>query len=386
MIPLPCHLMWSCGRLAVASTQPTGRAKRVYALVGLLLAALSIGFYTLGQRPAIEGDVKASQTQPTSVGGGTSAETEFWKTIHKTQPVYKTAEARCLVDGTSFDLPSNPPGSGNRAGGTATDLMPIAIRPDEDSSIKPNFDLQEFEQKMGTCNTCGATYMDIDMFNISSSRIENGVANLQAWDLSSSLPSLDPGEHESWTSDVQSFVRYKVQVQAGFPPNELGFTALAGAYCTNFSTWYGKDYTVPSPAFYALASAQIRLDLEQDLPAGIAERSLSAMLLGELYRLLGRRADASKWFELARNLGGLDKQLLVVLGASERFLEQGDFSLKRVPDLEGKEPPPIGWQIDNMLPNISGHITQHRKDWAGLDDPAEIEAKIISVIAKGAGF
>ncbi len=189
----------------------------------------------------------------------------------------------------------------------------------------------------------------------------------------------------AWTSDVKSFVRYKTQQQAGFPHNELGFAALSGAYCSNFSSWYGKDFTVPSPAFYALAAANIKSDLEQDLPANLSGRSISAMLLGELYRLLGRSDDAAHWFDQARNLGGLDPDLLVVLEFSESNLANGDYSLKRVPDQEGGQVPPIRWQIDLMLPNISGHIAEHREDWAGLDDIDEIEEKIISVISAGAG-
>lgn len=362
------------------------RPKGSNAFIFFLLVVLFVFVFTVGQGPA----------DPTTAAGGQGgdpdqtaepmSEEDFWKHIEKSQPVFNVAETQCLVDGTKFDMPFNPRGSDNRAGGVATDLMKIAIRPAEDSEIKPNFDLQEFEQKMGTCPTCGATYMDIDLFNIRSTRIENGVDNLQAWDLSERIPGLVVEENESWTTDVRGFVRYNVQQQAGFPPNELGFTALAAAYCTNFSVWYGKEYTVPSPAYYALAAAQIRVDLEQDLPQEPSERSISAMVLGELYRLLGRSADSAHWYSYARGQGSLAPGFLVVLEFSENNLANGDFSLKRIPDMEEGKVPPIGWQIDNMLPNINGHITQHRNDWAGLDDPVEIEAKIISVIAAGAGY
>lgn len=354
------------------------------AFIFFLLAALFVFVFTVGQGPADKAGPRVGHAE--AQARGQISEDDFWKSINDHLPAYEGAETDCLVDGTKFELPIALKGSDNRAGGVATDLMKIAIRPDEDSAIKPNFDLQDFEQKMGTCPSCGATYMDIDLFNIRSSRLKNGLENLKSWDLSANIPALVAEENDSWTTDVRAYVRYNVQQQAGFPPNELGFTALAAAYCTNFSTWYGKDYTVPSPAFYALAAAQIRIDLEQDLPPEPSGRSISAMVVGELYRLLGRSADAAHWFEYARNLGGLDQQVLAVLTASEGYLADEDFSLKRVPDLEGRVAPPIGWQIDNMLPNINGHIAQHRNDWAGLDDPVEIEEKINSVISEAAGY
>ncbi len=371
------------------------------AFIITFLVILFFFVFTVGQGPKDEDTTADEHVEGQAPAEDLSLEDAFWKYINERQPAYEYAETDCLVDGTKFDLPISPKGSGNIAGGVATDMMAIAIRPDEESAIKPNFDLQQFEKKMGTCPDCGATYMDIDYYNAQSSLIENGIEKLSTWDLSSFLPALDAKESESWTSDVKSFVRYKTQQQAGFPHNELGFGALSGAYCSNFSAWYGKDFTIPSAAFYALAAAQIKVDLEQDLPANITGRSISAMVLGELYRLLGRSDDAEQWYKHARSLEhsddaeqgskparslkGLDANAMFVLEFCEGNLANGDFSLKRVPDLEGTSPPPIGWQIDFMLPNISAHIADERGEWAGMDDIGEIEARIISVISAGAG-
>lgn len=353
------------------------------------LAALFIFVFTIGKGEG-GSTAEALKDKDSEHGDATelSASEQFWAAIEEHQPVYTSINYECLVDGTEIPVPNKQ--SDNRLGGVATDLMKIALGPPKSGLGRPDFELQEFEQLLCTCPACGATYMQIDLINMRSGMVPGALDAIKKWDLAEALPGLAGKPVESWTYDEKSLVRYLTMKQAGFPNYELGFYALSGAYCSNFAVWYGRDYTVPSPAFYALAAAEMSRDLEAGIPERSNERAPTALALGEAYRLLDRPEDAKHWFSEAEQLfraaheGGAIKDedlehYLQVTAAMQEMIAEGNSSLNVV-NIPGMPPPPLGsWYLEEMLPNINGHIIQHRGDWSGLKDPSKIIEQISSL-------
>ena len=326
----------------------------------------------------------APQTPPAAGAGGEaegpgSELSQFWAQATQRIPNYTTFESACPVDATVLAVPNTP--TDNNFGGVTTDLMKIALVQADDGSNRPEFDLQEFEQKLVTCPTCGGTFMAVDLSMIITNRIDGAQENVKYWDLQQAAPGLDLASEPDWTYDVRSYLRYKQQQNAGYPASELAYTALAGAYCSNFGAWYGRETVIPSPALYALAAANLRQDLEQGLPESEFERSVNSMLLGEMNRLLGREQQAAHWFAQARQQGGLTEGFQTVIDFLGRELEEGNHSLMRIPDREEMPPPPFGWQVDLMLPGINGQLDAHRGDWAELETVEEIESAIAALIS-----
>jgi hypothetical protein len=349
--------------------QQWGATAFVFVFLGLLLLFV----FLVSRRPAEDG-----ADAPVVTG----AQASFWDGLAQRAPEYTTVSYNCPVDGTALDVPNRV--RDNRYGGVASDFMKITLAPPEGGYGQPDLTMQEWEMMPATCPTCGATYMEIDLLNLSSQMLPGGLAALQEWDLAEAAPPLADVPPAEWTRDEQLFVRYLTHRQAGFPGTELGYAALPAAYASNFAVWYGKDYAVPSVAYYALAAARMRADLDSGLPEREGERALIMFDLAELYRLLGRPEDASAWFDSALDSGLLDEGRLAALEQLGASLEAGDFSLERV-KIEGLTAPPVGWYLDTMLPAINGHISEHRADWNSLDDPAVIEGAIVQRIAERRG-
>lgn len=343
------------------------------AFVFVFLALLLLFVFLVSRKPA-------SETEDAPIL--TDATTSFWDGLAQRAPEYTIRPSECPVDGTALTVPSRV--RDNRYGGVASDFMKITLAPPPDEFSQPDLTMQEWEKMPVSCPTCGATFMEIDLLNLSSQMVPGGLAALKEWDLAEAAPPLADVPPEQWTRDEQLFVRYLTHKQAGFPGTELGYAALPAAYASNFSVWYGKDYAVPSAAYYALAAARMRADLDAGLPEREGERALIMFDLGELYRLLGRPQDSADWFGRALDTGQLDEGRLSALEQLKAALDAGDYSLERV-RIEGLDAPPVGWYLDTMLPAINGHITEHRADWNTLDDPAAIEQAIFERIAERRG-
>jgi len=341
----------------------------VLAFIFVFLAALLFFVFMVSREPAEDEQKPAADA--------TSLVT-FWDGLAQRAPEYKPLPYDCPVDGTQFDVPRKV--RDNRYGGVASDLMKISLAPPEQEYGLPDLSRQEWELMPATCPTCGATFMEIDLINLQSAMVSGGLQAVRSWNLGKACPPLKNVPHVKWTSDERLFVHYLTLKQAGFPGTELGYAALTAAYGSNFSIWYGQDYSVPSVAYYALAAALMRKDLEAGLPASDAERAAVMFDLGELYRLLGRADDSARWFAQAKDSGHLEQSRLEVLKQLEDSLAAGDFALQRV-KIEGLTAPPVGWYLDTMLPAINGHITEHRAEWNTMDDPAAIERAIGEHIA-----
>jgi len=155
---------------------------------------------------------------------------------------------------------------------------------------------------------------------------------------------------------------------------------MQGAYAANFGTWYGKEVTIPSCAFYALAAAYFKRALAEDETLPPEGRSITLMVQGEAYRLLGREEDALAAFQQVRDLGLLDAYTLPVLDQIEELAKTNQYSLERAA-VAGMIEPPNGYYLDEMLPAINGHIAHARDSWNQLDDPNEILAAIDALLA-----
>ncbi len=358
------------------------------------LAALFIFVFTVGvktdehQHDAHQAGAQSQQPGTQGQQAPLTPQEQFWVSVEEHKPVYSPVTSNCPIDDTPVELKHVE--SDNRLGGVATDLMKVALGPPPTGVGRPDFELQEFEQLLGTCPECGATFMQIDLINIRSLLGQKAIDALKDWDLADAAPALADKPFDTWTYDEKSLARYLTLKQAGFPHYELGFYALSGAYCSNFAVWYGREYTIPSPAFYALAAAEFASDLEHGRPERISERAPVALSLAELYRLLDRPDEANKWFETAIELfqeasdtGGMQPEsiehYLKVTSAMHALVGQRDLALQVV-NIPGMPPPPLGnWYLEEMLPNINGHIIEHRPDWAGLTDPGKITTNILGL-------
>jgi hypothetical protein len=339
-----------------------------------LIAVVIILVFTLGveREPVAE-----TQTETTDTQKGDSAEPkDFWAVLAEQQPEYSDAKYKCPVDGTELTVPSRI--KDNRFGGVASDLMKISLASPETGLGTPKLDVQEWQLMPATCPDTLATFFEVDLFNIERGLFPGASKKLLAWDLALLAPGLAERGPEEWTDDERLLVRYLTLRQAGFPDTELGFAALACAYATNFALWFGKDYRVPSPAYYVLAISHMRRDLEHGLPADSRARAATAMACGELYRLLDRSEDAQQMFNTAHEQDALTEFELQVLNELEGLLESGDRSLNRI-NVQNLPAPPIGWYLDLMLPAMNGHIAQFRDVYSDIDEPEQILSKILAL-------
>jgi len=307
----------------------------------------------------------------------------FWQLVEQHKPQYVTDKLNCLVDGTKVELGNLlNKDSDNRYGGVTSDVMSIALAPPPGGMGQPDFLFQDWMKLPGTCPTCGATYMEIDLHNISIGLVPNGEKALKAWKLAEQAPPLAKVPKDKWTSDERLFVRYLTMRVAGFPRGELGFYSLPCAYASNFCGWYGDPlaYRVPAPAFYALAATELKAELDDPSSrASDLDKATAAMMMGECYRLLGRFVDAAKGYERARKFNTLDDVTLDVLKQLESWQTQGDSQLHRV-EVQDARRPPVGWYIEEMLPAINANLDATRAQWAALDDRDQIVQQILATI------
>jgi hypothetical protein len=268
----------------------------------------------------------------------------------------------------------------NAFGGVLTDLMKVALDPPEKRPGRPSILVQNYDQLLSTCPTCGATYFDIDFVNINGGRPAGAAEKLRAdWNLRELCPKLDAVDKTKWTYDQQAFARYLTQKTAGFPDGELGYDALSGAYNSHLSIGYGRNYYITGAAWYALAAARFRQYIDAGAYANPQEASLVAMTLGELYRLLGRPADAKTYFDKALTIGGLDTDAKDILTKLEALVDNGDYTLQLAP-LKNMKRPPLGWYAEQILPNVNAELDYQRETWGKLNDPDVIEQLICDSI------
>jgi hypothetical protein len=331
---------------------------------------------------------------------------EFLDRVAASQPAFGAGEAVCPVDQTKFSLPNQQPGQDNGLGGVATDLMKIALAPSGKAGARYDLTQQQYDRLRGSCPTCGATYMAIDIHNLSSGLVASGASNLKlGWKPESLAPELDASRGDGWTKDEEALAHYLTLRTAGWPAYELGFTALSGAYTANLSAALDRERRLPGAGFYALAAAEFRRSLAiMEQQPGEAQ-AITLMTLGELQRLLGQTENAASSFaaaraEFARQLAAIptkssatstaqqqaDMQAftmrrnrindtLTILSQLEGYLKAGDLQLHRADT--GQPAPPDGWQLDRLLPAINADLEKHREESAGLTDPQLVVDRLL---------
>jgi hypothetical protein len=342
--------------------------------------------------PKSKSEVRKEIEDQQDVAEATSQlEKTFWEAMEANQPNYASVNYDCPVDGTQISVPSRKMNNG--VGGIASDLMKIAIAPPEKGVGPPKLDVQEWQLALATCPTCGATFMEIDMVNFRNKALFPGAeVKLKQFRLSEASPALAAIEYNRWTADQHNYAHYLTLKQAGFPESELGFAALQCAYGTNFAVYYGDEYSVPSPAYYALAAAHMSKSVSEGPGQNPRAYAAVAMTCGELYRLLARPDDARAMFDKAAAVykdaaaESPEKKFdEPALNALRALLDSGSTGLEQI-NVQKLDEPPIGWYLLMMLPNINAHISQHRGYWSKFDDAEEIRTEIEAQFAgKSAG-
>ena len=358
----------------------------ILALLALVFGAAGVAYHYMSGPKAVPHDEAEFPGETTADAARIAEEERFWDLLEKQKPVFGQIQHACFVEDTKFNVTTADPQHDNAFGGVLTDLMKVALTPPPERPGRPTILLQNYDQLLSTCPTCGATYFDIDFANLNGGRPPGGVDKLkQNWNLRELCPQLDKLEKKDWTFDEKAYARYLTQKIAGFPDDELGYTALSGAYCSNLSIGYGRDYKITGTAWYALAAAHFRKYVDAGAYPNKQAASLVSMTLGEMYRLLGRQADAGTYYSKSRTLGGLDQKTLDILNELESLNNKGDFTLQLAP-LKGMKEPPIGWYANQLLPNVNAELGYQRPFWSRLDDPATIEGWIRKSIEKPAGW
>lgn len=344
-----------------------------------LLAVLFVFVFVIGKPSGPTAPAAApAASQPATI----TAE-HFAKALESRAPEYKTISMGDPIDGYALDVPDYANrGSNNFFGGVATDLMPIALAPPAGGSGRPDVELQNWEMLLVTNPETGATYHGKDILNY---RTPGSYVLDEEWDLAAIAPPLAAKPVDEWTVDERIFMRILTMRAFGVERVELGFAALQGAYASNFGTWYGNEVRIPSAAFYALAAACLQTDLGPDTILNDTALTISAMTMGECYRLLGRADDAAAAFATVHATGLMEQEdtgleaSLEVLAQVEQLLAEGDYNLERAAN-SNFAPPPVGWYLAEMLPAINGHIAQHRGEWNEMDDVDEIIERIMNLI------
>ena len=365
--------------LIVSRKRQRSKLPLVLALLALLISGGLVAWHYLGQeKPAKTGKHFPGETDKDQAR--IDEEEQFWALLYKQKPEYHQIERRCFVEGTSVKVTTGDAKQDNAFGGVLTDLMKLALNPPPQRPGRPTIDKQNYDLLLSTCPTCGATYFDIDFTNLTGGRPSGGIARLKkSWNLVELCPKLAAIDQSKWTYDQKAYARYLTQKTAGFPDSELGYDALSGAYCSNLSIGYGREYRITGAAWYALAAARFRKYIDAGSYANVQEASLVAMTLGEMYRLLGRQADAKTYFAKALALGGLDQNTTDILGQLEGYNKTGDYTLQLAP-IKNMKQPPLGWYVYQLLPNVNAELDYQRPQWSKLDDPELIEQAINNAI------
>ncbi|MCB1217827.1 hypothetical protein KDL44_10555 [bacterium] len=297
---------------------------------------------------------------------------QFYAQLATVKPTYIGRPVNCPLDNTALQLPVmklNEQGMhmDNAVGGIASDFMKIAVGPPVGASAMPDLLVQQWEQLPVSCPQCRNTYQEQDLNNLRHP--ERLQALRDNWELERLSPGLAAIPLADWTPDLVQYGHYLSMRAAANEHIELGWTALSGAYASNFSVWSGEhDYYVPSAAFYALAAAEFQTAIDLDwegLPQKSRAETVMALLVCQ--RLLGREAAARETIALAREVLQNEPAMLPALDMEEGYLNDGHFALERV-NLGNRPAPIIGWQLDLMLAPMNGHISQFRADWQDLTD------------------
>jgi predicted nucleic acid-binding Zn ribbon protein len=374
--------------------------------VALVLGALGLGWYLYDSRTTGADNVAAPVGAPPQLAEDDPALEQFAAAVAKQQPVFTPYERICPVDQVKFLVPSQS--KDNWHGGVATDLMKIALAPSGKAGERFDLGQQQYDLLLESCPECGATYVELDFVNLTSGMIPSAGSNLaNNWDLAQLAPQLDSARARGWTFDEQSLAHYLTLRTAGWPAGELGYAALSGAYSSNLSAGLGRRYTLPGAGFYALAVSEMQRAIAVgEVGGGSAAVAATTLELGELQRLLGRRAEAEATLaqakelltaemesaeaaaaagsdpgivEAAKNRAERQRNDLKVLEQLLGYLDSGDFSLHRVV-MEGEKMPPGGWAIDRLLPAINAQLAEDRGKWSGLYDTDEIVAELLNTI------
>jgi hypothetical protein len=237
------------------------------------------------------------------------------------EPQFMQLERDCPVDNTKFKLPSQDAVHDNSFGGIATDMMKLALAPPKQEGGPPELDCQQFDYLLGSCPTCGASFIELDLINMRSGLPPQAMSNLNRnWDLARAAPQLKALPLSEWTFEERALARY-LTARTGWEGAdnlevELGFAALQGAYCSNMSLYLGRDYRITAAAFYALAAAHFRHALDnntnvpENLRMGAQAQAMTAIEIGETNRLLGRREESQAGFDQARQIAVADIKAL----------------------------------------------------------------------------
>lgn len=255
--------------------------------------------------------------------------------------------------------------SDNSFGGVATDMMKIGLGPPSSGELvgPPSIAIQDFDSLLATCKKTGATFSMQDLQHIESNMPYAGAGDkLLGWDLKKVCPVLAGRGQDTWTSEERRLVRLLTQSQCGVEDSELGFTALQGAYASNYAVYVGREYHIEADAFYALTAAYMERALKNKSVKGDIANATVQMTVGEIYRLMGDKENALRYFKLAKDSGKLDKAGSQVLDQVTALAQKGDFNLARA-EVQAVPDPPIGWYLDKMLPAMNVQISLMRSSW-----------------------
>jgi hypothetical protein len=360
-------------------------------------------------------------------GGGVKAAApskskDFWASLEERKPVFDLEKYPCPVCLTELNVPFKTRDHSNLFGGVGTDMMGVALRPNPAGSGPPDVDCQDYDHLLVGCPECGAFYGGMDVVNFNGGNPFNSLVNLRAnWTAKSVPPELVGRPFDELTYDERGLIRYLTTKTACEGDSsydlQLGFVALDAAFGANVSVYIGRDYKIPSTAFYALTEAHFRAALDKD-PDFYETNGRAAMTLiinvAECNRLLGRAEASKAAFIEARSRAEAEvskrekaaaeakeggkpqaiydsdfllkeaKTRLSAVDQIEAYLKKGDFDLHRY-KVKGEKKPPIGWYIEQMLPGINGEIQATRAQWAGLSDPDEIVAAMLARLAGSPG-
>jgi tetratricopeptide (TPR) repeat protein len=334
------------------------KAPMMLALLALAFGVAGVGYHFATKPRTLPPGQAQFPGQTTTDAERISEEERFWELLYKQKPRYQQVERTCFVENTKFKVTTGDAKQDNAFGGVLTDLMKVALDPPEKRPGRPSILVQNYDQLLSTCPTCGATYFDIDFMNINGGRPAGAAEKLRSdWNLRELCPRLDAVDKQKWTYDQQAFARYNSHLSIG----------------------YGRNYYITGAAWYALAAARFRQYIDAGAYANPQEASLVAMTLGELYRLLGRPEDAKTYFDKALTIGGLDTDAKDILTKLEALVDNGDYTLQLAPLAKMKRPP-LGWYAEQILPNVNAELDYQRKTWGKLNDPDVIEQMICDTI------
>ncbi len=250
----------------------------------------------------------------------------------------------------------------NSFGGVATDLMKIGLGPPKSGERigEPSTDIQDFDSLVASCPQTGASFSMQDL-----QRLEGNPAGrdkLVGWDLAAECPALATRPQAQWTVDEQRLARLLTQRRWGASSVELGFTALNGAYSSNFAVYIGRDYRIEGAAWYALAAAYFQQAIDEGSLNGEAQTAVAKMTLAEILRLLGDTTRAGELLAEVKAAGALPEGSAEVLDQMIKLAGEGNSDLARA-EVQNVPTPPVGWYLDKMLPAINGQLAVGRQQW-----------------------